>query len=597
MTPKIRVRGALAALVTTFLFLPPAGHAAPAAPTSSPVKLVVVISVDGLGWSRLKGYEPWFQADGGLKRLLNEGMVFTNTNYAHLNTETCPGHASLGTGAPPRIHGIVANRWVMKDPKTGEQRRYYCTDRPDSPAEKPIASAANLRVQTLGDQLVQQSPGSRVVSLSGKDRAAIYLAGHNPDHVVYWFDYRGTGTYITSTEYSPNQDAKNLVEKFNESKAGGNLKNRFQNTWTPLSISAPGDLKPEPNLARFQMVDLGIGFPHQLPDSRYSEWIYGSPFQDELLADLALDFLNSSELALGRKTAPDLMMLSFSAQDVVSHNFGNESEEELDTLRRLDIQLGRVLKALDQRDPGSVALALSADHGFARLPEVARRRAESEDRREDSRTGGRLLSSDYLRTGGINPESPRPNFQERVNRALAGELCLPAQFQAIHSVEGWTLTYDEKAFPAYTAASACCPAGRKVTKTDVDRVLPQVVQELFSEEIEEVLLISQRDHWVLSDPAVSYALNDFDSDRSGDVFLIPKRNVLMHWDPVRGSGHGSHYGYDTHVPLIFWGKAFKNGKQDAAATPYDLAHTLADLLGISLDPKVAKAGTSRLPKP
>jgi arylsulfatase A-like enzyme len=65
----------------------------------------------------------------------------------------------------------------------------------------------------------------------------------------------------------------------------------------------------------------------------------------------------------------------------------------------------------------------------------------------------------------------------------------------------------------------------------------------------------------------------------------------MHWDPARGTHHGSHYEYDIHVPLVFWGAGIKAGRVDSASTPYDLAPTLAAALGIKLPDAV---GTNRL---
>jgi arylsulfatase A-like enzyme len=56
----------------------------------------------------------------------------------------------------------------------------------------------------------------------------------------------------------------------------------------------------------------------------------------------------------------------------------------------------------------------------------------------------------------------------------------------------------------------------------------------------------------------------------------------MHWDSARGSHHGSHHDYDTRVPLVFWGGPFHAGRRDREATPYDLAPTLAELLGLRL---------------
>ncbi len=224
------------------------------------------------------------------------------------------------------------------------------------------------------------------------------------------------------------------------------------------------------------------------------------------------------------------------------------------------------MDALAAAEPkGRVILALSSDHGFAQLPEVVRRNT-------GKRLGGRLQSD--------GADSPYPNFQERLNRALSEALCLAPGSQPVFGIEGWTVAYDRSAFQ--TVAGPCGEAGRSVTSADLDRVFPETVRRLFGEEIEDVLLISQRERWPRDHPAVPFALNDFDAQRSGDAFLVPKASVLMHWDPARGSGHGTHHDYDTHVPMIFWGAPFKPGEKDGDCAPYDLAPTLAGILGLRL---------------
>jgi arylsulfatase A-like enzyme len=47
-----------------------------------------------------------------------------------------------------------------------------------------------------------------------------------------------------------------------------------------------------------------------------------------------------------------------------------------------------------------------------------------------------------------------------------------------------------------------------------------------------------------------------------------------------GADHGSPYSYDTHVPLAFYGAAFRPGTYRGHAEPVDLVATLAALLGI-----------------
>ncbi|MGK2858762.1 MAG: alkaline phosphatase family protein [Thermoanaerobaculia bacterium] len=650
---------AIAALLT-FLF---ATLPATADARKEPVKLAVILAIDGLSWPTLERYRPWLSQ--GLARLLDEGQVETAAHYAHLNTETGPGHASLGTGTPPRIHGIVANRWFETDP-SGAIRRFYCTDQPDVgrvPGQPPlfyreierdgrlyvfarqrvlesweesgelgteattqigegpkaetlvfdsddaiylyklrrglpaeltpagiIPGPKNLRVKTLGDLLVESSPRSQVVALSGKDRGSIFLAGRNPRHLVYWYD-RATGRFITSAAYDSDgirgTQMKTLVRNFNGMMAGTHLLRRFGKIWSrvPAPAGAEALPQPEPDLSKFQMPDIGLGFDHDLSLSPagYFDAFYYSALQDELLADLTLAVLADPSLALGRRGVPDILALSFSANDTVSHNYGAESEEQLDTLRRLDSQIGRVLSALDSiakdGSSGRVVLALSSDHGFSPLPEVVRRRS-------GIRSGGRVTGNDK------EPTSAYPSFDERLSRALTDELCLPQGSLPIKGSEGWGLTYDHGIFPALSVEGPCGAADRTITTANVDRVLPVVIRRLYGEEIERVLLVSQKDDWDRSDPAVGFALNDFDAARSGDALLVPKENVLTIWDASRGSGHGSHHAYDTNVPLIFWGGPFGPVSMSRPASPYDLAPTLGDILGVAMPDAV---GTSLAP--
>jgi hypothetical protein len=549
-----------------------------AAPASRP-QLVVVVSIDGLSFSRLESYRAWYT--GGLKRLLDEGRVETATRHRHLNTETGPGHSSLSTGAPPRVNGIVANRWFQRLPD-GKLRVINSVDQPPPGAAAGAAlipGPANLRVPTLGDQLVASVPGARVVSLSAKDRSAIFLAGRNPQHAAYWFDQE-TGRFTTSAAYDPPPAARAVVAEWNRLSAGALLPARFGLLWKRMPLPDPQPSPtPVPNLllSDFQLPNNGVGWDHAFTHHPrgYFTSLYYSPVVDDLVNELALAFLADASFGLGRGQQPDLLALSYSAQDLVSHSYGPESEENLDVLRRLDLHLGRLLATLDAAFPrGSVLLALSADHGMQTIPEAERSR-------HPGFKGGRLTN---------NPRA-LPDFDETLNRLVSEELCLPEGSKPIFGAEGWSLMYNRPVLPLGTVDGPCGPAGRQVTSEALDTVVPRIVMRAFREEVARVLPVSQRDSWPKDDPAVEFALNDFDAERSGDAFLIPQPNALMHWDPARGTHHGSHYEYDIHVPLIFWGAGIKAARVDSASTPYDLAPTLAAALGIKLPDAV---GTNRL---
>jgi hypothetical protein len=569
--------------VFTVVLSTPALLAGPS-PTPAPPKpkLAVVISVDGLSWARLESYRPLYTA--GLKHLLDEGFVERAARYQHLNTETGPGHASLGTGAPPRVTGIVLNSW-FEHGADGALQNVYCTDQKDAVSGRKIAGPGNLRVPTLGDRLVESVKGARVVSVSAKDRGAIFLAGKNPAHVVYWYDGE-TGRFQTSAAYRPPLAAEAIVKKFNEARAGGALPARFGLVWEKLPEPAPAPgAKPYPTavplnvIARFQYPTHGLGFGHDLSTYGrvpaggpygYFGGIYRSPLIDELTADLALAFLNDPGYALGHGDVPDLLAISFSGHDPVAHDYGDESEESRDALRRLDLQIGRLLDALETNYPkGTVLVALSADHGFPVMPEVAKAL-------DKAATGGRLETGrDMLH-----------NDRERLNRLLDDALCLDRSAKVVGATDGWNLFYSRAAFPYKTVAGTCGPAGAPVTAADVDRVLPKVIQHVWDEEVEDVLLVSQQAAWPET-PAAGFARNDLDLERSGDAFVIPRWGVMSSYNPGRGAMHGTQYEYDIHVPLVFWG-AVKAGASDAATTPYDLAPTVGRWLGVTVPDATGK---------
>lgn len=576
-----RLSAARLSLVALLLPAPLLPAPPPSAPSPTP-KLAVVISVDGLGWARLESYRPLYTA--GLKRLLDEGFVQRGARYQHLNTETGPGHASLGTGAPPRVSGIVLNSWFEVGPD-GSLENVYCTDQKDAATGRKIAGPGNLRVPTLGDRLVETVKGARVVSVSAKDRGAIFLAGKNPAHAVYWWDGE-CGRFRTSAAYRPSAEAAAIVKKLNDTRAGGALPARFGLVWEklPEPASAPG-AKPVPTavppdvIARYQVPTHGLGFAHDLSTYGrvpaggpygYFGGIYRSPFIDVLTADLALAFLNDPLYALGRGNAPDLLAISFSGHDPVAHDYGDESEESRDALRRLDLQIGRVLDALDAHyAKGTVLVALSADHGFPVMPEVARAL-------DKTAAGGRL------ETG----RETLHNARERLNRLLADALCLDRSAKVVGATDGWSLFYSRAAFPFRTATAACGAVGAPVTPADVDRVLPKVVRHVWDEEVEDVLPVAQAAAWP-DTPGARFARNDLDPERSGDAFVIPRWGVMSSYNPGRGAMHGTHHEYDIHVPLVFWG-AVKAGASDAATTPYDLAPTVGRWLGVTLPDAVGK---------
>src|SRR5215813_2701522 len=74
-------------------------------------KLIVGITVDQMRWDFLYRYYDRYAANGGFKRLLNQGFSCENTLVPYTPTVTAAGHSCIYTGSVPALHGIMANSW------------------------------------------------------------------------------------------------------------------------------------------------------------------------------------------------------------------------------------------------------------------------------------------------------------------------------------------------------------------------------------------------------------------------------------------------------------------------------------------------------
>src|SRR5206468_2783907 len=146
--------------------------------------LVVVVVVDQMR----SDYVDRFRGDwtGGFKRLLTDGAWVRHAAYPYLETLTCPGHATIMTGAFPHTHGMVQNVWWDRD----RRKQMTCTEDPRisniayGAAVEGGDSAYRLEIPTLGDTL-RTERGAHVATLAIKDRSAIMLAGHGGDAVTW----------------------------------------------------------------------------------------------------------------------------------------------------------------------------------------------------------------------------------------------------------------------------------------------------------------------------------------------------------------------------------------------------------------------------
>ncbi len=108
----------VASLIVAAAIAPNAQAPRPAAPPAAiKPKLVVLISVDQMRGDYIDRFR--HQWSKGLHRLVTDGAWFRQADYPYYTTVTCAGHASIGTGTVPAVHGMVANYVVRRRTTAG----------------------------------------------------------------------------------------------------------------------------------------------------------------------------------------------------------------------------------------------------------------------------------------------------------------------------------------------------------------------------------------------------------------------------------------------------------------------------------------------
>ncbi len=332
----------------------------------------MLCSVDQLAsWVFQQG-EPHFAEDGGFRRLQREGIYFPECAYQHGCTETGPGHATIGTGAPAAVHGIVRNNWWSPEAK----KLQYCAQEtmaalPELPEGKDRGPGL-LLVPTLGDGIKAHLPGSKVASVSWKDRSAILMGGGAADAVV-WFE-NATGNLVTNTRWA--KTVPEWVSQFNTTRVLDSYHGwQWDRLAGPDAYAGLQDDRayetPHGNGSKSRTLPQRVTGGLDKPGKEFYAEVYASPIANtmvRLAAEACVDALD-----LGGDPVPDLLCVSFSANDLVGHGFGPESVEARDTLLRLDRELAQWLAFLDRKvGKGNYAFFLTADHGVGPTPEAAK---------------------------------------------------------------------------------------------------------------------------------------------------------------------------------------------------------------------------------
>jgi predicted AlkP superfamily pyrophosphatase or phosphodiesterase len=317
------------------------------APPARPVPaLVVLVAVDQMRADYLSRYAS--QWTGGFARIYRGGTVFEHGQQDHAATETAPGHATMLSGRYPAHTGVALNGRGVQD------RQSLVLGAPDTVG----ASPRRFRGTTLYDWMRARDPDTRVLSVSRKDRAAIFPIGR-ARAPVYWLY---AGTFTTSRYYA--DTLPSWVQAFNRRI---DLARWAGATWNLL---LPEAAYPEADSVPFENGGADYTFPHRLSATpgAAARQLNAFPWIDSLTLSFALAGVDALEL--GRRDRPDLLSVSLSTTDAIGHAFGPDSREIHDQLLHVDRWLGQFLDSLARLAPRArTVVVLTADHGVTPLPE------------------------------------------------------------------------------------------------------------------------------------------------------------------------------------------------------------------------------------
>jgi predicted AlkP superfamily pyrophosphatase or phosphodiesterase len=501
-------------------------------------KLVVGIIVDQMRYDYLPRFYDRF-GDSGFKRLVEEGFNCKNNHFNYAPTTTGPGHTSVYTGTAPTTHGVIANGWY--DKTTGED--VYCAgdDRYRSVGTDSDAgqmSPHRMTVTTITDQLrLATQMRGKTIAVAMKDRGAVLPGGHTAN-AAYWFHGQDEGKFITSSFYM--DELPKWVADFNASDAA----ERYKIPWNALK---PVDSYLESGTDKNEYERLFDGekspeFPHDLPKlwdtNGKFDMIKVTPYGNSLTADFAIAALEAEKL--GTDATTDFLAVSFSSTDYVGHQFGVNSKEVEDVYLRLDEDLGRLFKALDQKvGQGEYTVFLTADHGGM---DVAA-----------------YLTDSKIPAGNISWDDSKAKFDEFLSKTFGTT-------DIVEKFSNYQFFLDQKAIQNLDMSK------REVQETIANEVLTY-------EGVEHVYTAYQMWQNEYTQGISHLIQNGYHQKRSGDVIVVLKPDYVSYSDT--GSTHGSPYSYDTHTPLLFYGKGIPKGSTSSRTEIPDIAATIASLLGIA----------------
>ena len=482
-------------------------------------RLIVQIVVGSMRAEDLDRYAGNFGDDGFL-RMTRGGTVYTDCRYDFQQTTTPVALATLSSGAMPSTHGVIGPRWV--DYTSNEI--VSLTDGREGPG------AYHLIAPTLGETMRRFAPGSQTVTIAAEAASAVTLAGRGG--AAYWLEPQRCD-WATSPYYAaagvPEWIASSNREGYNLSYIASEWRtlldrNRYINT-RHFDIALAERSRKEAKERKKRCIEYADDYDRMLYTPAGNTAVFG----------LAKQVI--AQYRLGSDETPDLLNICLDTPRRISEAYGPESIEVEDMYYRLDRDLADFLTFVFAyvKDQNAMVV-LTSDHGTSSSFDLGELPAERFNARQ----------FEVIVNGFLNVRYGIGDWVVAYN-----DLCLWLNHNLIYE--------------------------RGLNLAEVQNEVAIFAMQFGG--VSHALAASAMRSSYFGSGYARRMQNSFYPRRSGDVIL----NLMPGWieeeDRCRAAS-GSMYGYDTEVPLVFYGKDAGAMRVNRRIDMTAVAPTLARLAGV-----------------
>ena len=469
--------------------------------------------------------------ENGFRRIMREGITYTEAYYNFSSLSTASGLATLTTGANPSVHGVIGERWWSH---TDASAVWLINDNKSFPVEFSTGSgnhsAHRLTSPTYGDMLLNTSREAKLYTVALEPLSAIVLNGKQG--VALWTEQNQT--YWTTSSAYCSKLAQWIIDYNKADKNKNYTENRWQTlykaaTYRNSEVAVVEGIKDK-------STQLITNINLNLTKTLYDKLLY-TPAGNTATLRFAEELMRRE--SLGSDSTPDVLNIYLDASRNIAQTYGPESIEYEDMLYRLDKDMIAFLDAVYKHvgRASDVVIVVTSDHGTSpsyNATTVAPRHRFNHRQMEvivNAYLGARYGSDNYV--AGYANKNLYLNHATIANKKLAlGDIC------------------DEVAtFLLQLQGISTAISSTSMRNSSFDHGRTLLMQECYF------------------------------GARSGDVIIDLVPGTIIEDDDYRSLPSGG-YIYDRHVPLIISCGRGDNRRVMRTVEITELAPTLCHLMGI-----------------